>query len=53
MVGVGIGYADQASLQAFASKDASGKSLVFSGEEFDQIEILLVGALQDIGELLK
>ena len=49
VVGVGIGFADINALNALASTDSDGNPLVFSGDEFDQIESLLVGALKDIG----
>ena len=38
-------------LTALASTSLDGTPLVFSGEEFSQIESLLVGALSDIGAL--
>ena len=49
VVAVGIGSADIDSLNSFASVGPDGAPLVFTGDQFDQIETLLVGALQDIG----
>ena len=49
VVAVGIGSVRDATLNAFASTGPDGTPLVVTGDQFDQIESLLVGALQDIG----
>lgn len=51
VMAVGIGGYDQTTLEAIAS-ESGGKKLIFTAEEFSQIETLLVDALSDAGAFL-
>lgn len=48
VIAVGIGGYQQSVLEAIAS-ESGGKKLIFTGDEFSQIETLLVDALSDAG----